>query len=494
MSFLAPLFLLGLIAAALPVIVHLFNRKKAVRRPFPAIKLLAASRDSSARSIRLRQRAVLGLRILAIAIMALALAKPTCEGGPEGTSGSQDDRLPAAVAIVLDQSGSMAYADWWARAKHKVEAHIDRLRPWDEVVLISTHPSAGPGRLDTDHAGALKMLKPLEPSHAQGELGAAIARATSLLAASKLPSKKLIYVGDLAAQELPANPQDLGGAQLSIDSVREASQSHPDNLGITDLSWAKTDAPGQWRIEASVRNYGPSAKAARLTLNLFDKTVSAQTTDPIEPGQTKQAQFLWQPPKDGATSPKGGIAARVSLAKDGFSPDDTWHFLLNTRSRIQVLIVNGEPSAMRDEDEVFFLTAALNPSKDMARGIVSTVVSPDALAEQQLERFDAVVLANVAAVDAPSAAGLEAFVKGGGGLLIAAGDQVDPEVYNMSLRAPAAAPSARAKAADRPPRPRRRHQAHSVWPSRQSAPYLSRLCRPGWRRDANHPHLQLHAV
>ena len=76
MSFLEPLFLVGLLGAALPLLVHLINRRKAVRVDFPALAFLMQSNRREARGIKVRQWLLMALRMLVIAALAIALAKP----------------------------------------------------------------------------------------------------------------------------------------------------------------------------------------------------------------------------------------------------------------------------------------------------------------------------------------------------------------------------------------------------------------------------------
>ena len=75
MSFLNPLFLIGLAAAAIPILIHLFTRKRPREMAFPSLEFLAEVNRSEIRRLRLRQWLLLLLRTLAIAALALAMAK-----------------------------------------------------------------------------------------------------------------------------------------------------------------------------------------------------------------------------------------------------------------------------------------------------------------------------------------------------------------------------------------------------------------------------------
>ena len=69
--FLYPLFLFGLAAASLPVLIHLLNRRRLKRIRFPAVRFILLSQKRISRSYRLRHWLLLALRTLAVICLAL---------------------------------------------------------------------------------------------------------------------------------------------------------------------------------------------------------------------------------------------------------------------------------------------------------------------------------------------------------------------------------------------------------------------------------------
>ncbi|MGH7731747.1 MAG: BatA domain-containing protein, partial [Candidatus Eiseniibacteriota bacterium] len=80
MSFLNPLFLFGLAAAAVPILIHLFTRKRPREMRFPSLEFLSEVNRSEIRRLRLRQWLLLLLRTLAVAALALAISRPALRG------------------------------------------------------------------------------------------------------------------------------------------------------------------------------------------------------------------------------------------------------------------------------------------------------------------------------------------------------------------------------------------------------------------------------
>src|ERR1043166_8016021 len=104
--FLHPLYLLGLAAASLPILIHLLNRRRLKRIQFPAVRFILLSQKRISRSYRLRHWLLLALRTLAIILLALLLANPIFQTGAGLFAGSG----PVSLVILLDNSLSMTWS------------------------------------------------------------------------------------------------------------------------------------------------------------------------------------------------------------------------------------------------------------------------------------------------------------------------------------------------------------------------------------------------
>src|SRR5687768_13418480 len=101
MSFLSPLFLVAAIAAAVPILLHLFHRKTEVVIDFPAVRLLTRAPVQQHRRRRLRELILLALRVAALVLLALSFARPYFAGA------IAPDSAPLTV-IAVDTSLSMS--------------------------------------------------------------------------------------------------------------------------------------------------------------------------------------------------------------------------------------------------------------------------------------------------------------------------------------------------------------------------------------------------
>src|SRR5690606_20595532 len=101
-SFLQPVLLFGLLAAAVPILIHLLNRRRHKTVMWAAMQfLLKATRESRGKK-RLRHLLILSCRSPVVAALATAAARPVLSG-MLGWSGGQPD----LVVLIFDRSASM---------------------------------------------------------------------------------------------------------------------------------------------------------------------------------------------------------------------------------------------------------------------------------------------------------------------------------------------------------------------------------------------------
>src|SRR3954466_15118724 len=114
MAFLSPLFLVGLAAIAIPVLVHLIQRERKRVVAFPSLMFVRRIPYQSVRRRRIRHWLLLALRAAALALLVLAFARPFFRESAIALAASGGAR---EVVILLDQSASMGYGDHWQRAQ-----------------------------------------------------------------------------------------------------------------------------------------------------------------------------------------------------------------------------------------------------------------------------------------------------------------------------------------------------------------------------------------
>ena len=264
MTFLHPLALLGLAAAAIPALLHLLQRRTPPELLFPPLRYLAAAERASARRLRLRHLLLLILRTALIVALVMAAARPLVPARTGGTHG------PTAVAVILDNSPSSgAFAEGRQvldRLRTAAGTALRRAGPGDRVWLILADGVPRGGSRD-------ELLAAVDSARANGprlDLVTAVERASRLVHADPLVAQEVHVVSDLQRTAL-----DRGRADVP-DGVRVLAlgpQTPPVNRGL--MAARVTDGV----VVADVGGT-PGAPAVPVTLTIAGREVGRALAAP----------------------------------------------------------------------------------------------------------------------------------------------------------------------------------------------------------------------
>lgn len=135
MTFLNTIMLGGLAAIAIPILIHLLNRRRFRKVMWAAMRFIAASVEKNKRRMEIEDLILLALRCLIVALIALALARPTLRNVTAGFLGGGR----TAGILLLDNSLSMGMSDGTStrldKAKRAAEQAIDSLPQGSSVAV-----------------------------------------------------------------------------------------------------------------------------------------------------------------------------------------------------------------------------------------------------------------------------------------------------------------------------------------------------------------------
>ncbi len=441
MNFLNPLLLAGLAAAALPVIIHLINRRRAVRRRFPALDFLIRSQRRLARSLKIRQWLLLALRIAALVLIPLAMARPFLMSD---AGSAEAERLPAGVVFVVDDSSSMSYGDGavWDAAVDEIQARMDELRPWDKAALV--YASKAPAQASavdddslntlTDDIGELRSaLDDHRPTPRATDLTGALRTAAEILADADLPQKRIILVTDRQKSGLNTDALPEGGFGAAIEVLDVRPKTVAPNLAVTGATYSQRSSGKrpEFGVVGELHNYGDvDVKGVQVQLEIDGTIVGSGLID-IPARKTVTKEFVHR--FDG----RNGLhraAVRIAAGSDEHSVDNAYFLPIHLQEKIRVLLVNGDPRSVAYQDELYYFERALNPSRSSKSAILTEQVGVDGLAAQEkLDGYDVIALANVEKLPRLVVARIQAFVGAGGGLLMIAGNNVKADTWNSNF-------------------------------------------------------------
>jgi Aerotolerance regulator N-terminal/von Willebrand factor type A domain len=437
-SFLNPLFLFGLAAAALPILIHLFTRRRPRETPFPSLEFLSEVHQSEIRRLKLKQWLLLLLRTLAVAAIALAMARPALRG-----SAGMKSRAATTVVALVDVSGSMGAAAAGGGtvsdiARRSVDDLISTLGPSDELLLVPYDRVPHP--LTPEPTGDLARLhaasRALEAGTAATAHAAALAYAAQALDASHALNRELFWISDFQATgfadsqlvRAPSGPWDRARVYLVPVAPRTRA-----NAALTSA----TLAPAESSVALAIEGESFDAPAGDLAVAVSEAPTAAGVTPSAHAAAgsadaaaraTLGRGFLALPPRGRASAwlplshlpDPGGV---VRIPDDVLALDNARWFASGRNATLRVLVrADGGPSP---------LCLALEAGSP-ASGLAVEIVDASALARGAAEA-DVIVLDDIERLSPPELQAVLDFWRGGGALFVRLGPRADAGFWNDTM-------------------------------------------------------------
>ena len=402
LSFLSPLFLAGAALAAVPIVLHLLKREPEARVKFAAVRLLKQAPVEHTEKRHLRELLLLALRITALLLLALAFARPFfATGAALGSSG--------LTIVALDRSYSVSAPGRFERAKQLAKDAIAGAPAGDLVGVVTFADEAEiAAKPSADRVLAAAAIDQAAPG-----FGATRYRAALSAAAQNLNGRKGTIV---VVTDLQENGWDAGdrasvpeGTTIAVADVG----AMPPNLAVTAVR------PLADRLVATVHNGGARARDARVHLRI-DNRPAVDATVPLGPNQSAEATF--------AGAPRGAAATVTVDDVDGIQADNVRYAVLGGTNKPSVLVVSGSGDLGRD---AFYVQHALAAGTPAAAAFQVTGVGGaqlSAWSEDRLASHAAVVLLSTRGLERRGRELLGAYTRNGGGMLVAAGADVDGSI------------------------------------------------------------------
>jgi hypothetical protein len=396
MSFLYPAFLVGAIAVAIPVVLHLLRREVAPEVPFTAVRLLQRSPVERTHRRRLRDLLLLAARVLALLLLAFAFARPYVQGA-----------APARLRLVaIDRSYSMGSPGKFDRARALARSAIDAATGDERIALVAFDDRADVLADPGGAAEARVALDRLAPGYGGTRYPALFEKATELAGGS---DGLLVVVSDLQS----SGWDRVGTSALPPGWQMEVMDAGPvpANLTVTGVS-VEAD-----RVVATVRNTGSATKESRARLELDGRTVGAANVV-VPPGGSSSVAIPWRPPATGA------LAAIVD-DPGGLDPDNSRYVVLGARGASKALFLTG------GGQNGLYLSRALETSAGEEGALEADLVAAarlSGLSAEEISSYPVVVLLSTRGFERRTREHVAAHVRSGAGLFIAAAPDVDQTV------------------------------------------------------------------
>lgn len=462
MTFIHPLLLGGLLLVGIPVLIHLVMRQKPKRLKFPAVRFLLQKQQSNRRRLQLRHILLLALRMLLIAAICLALARPQVLNERLNLRTDQ----PVATVMIFDTSLSMGYT---AAGKTRLELAIEQ----GQQILKSFPDGSRIAVLDTSDQGgewlapvgsakelARDKIAGLELKPVSFAVTSQLATAYEMLARQDLSPgsgeesfPRFIYVfsdrteacWDAGSTESLKRVRDQispPGAQAVFIDVGVDS---PADLAITDLHMERQAISPHENIviEATIAATGESYDTHVECVVDDNKTIDPRPIT-LAPGQSEVIRFELTPATEWRGAASGDRRGERGVWTPGFHQvvvklgttdaalpfNDVRYATFFVSGSRKVLTITDRPGRNKYEeaqDPIWVLALRSGRAFDC-----DVKLTPEAarLSPKELAAYRAICLLDVASPSEELWDSLQQYVDQGGGLAILPGADPEPKAYD----------------------------------------------------------------
>ena len=433
MMFLAPLFAVaGIVGASIPLILHLLNRERARRLVFGTIRFIQMSHQTNVRHHKLKRLLLLLMRILMLALLGFAFARPFFAEAPviaQKTGGKRN------AIVILDTSYSMQYEEVFENAKKEGIEILEGLDATDAACLILSSDNARVvAPLGSEFSHIRAALNDAEATYKPTDYLDALQTADEILASIPIGEKQIYVIADMQKRGWE---NFIETDKLNPDVQIQFIDVHPEqshNFAITGLNVPPVILKEQQAayLIARVRNFSDEA-VENLPVRLFvDGNMIHTVQLDIEPDDLADAAFRIDF-QDEATH-----TGWVELQEDALEVDNKRYFTLQSLRSIKVHAVSDKPRTQNPSRnlygqtmETFFMQMALTAGRNAVP--IDFTESSSVPNTAILNRTDVLVLANVAQLSSEEAGRVATYVASGGGLIVTVGSHIDPNVYEQRL-------------------------------------------------------------
>jgi hypothetical protein len=418
--------LAGLSALAVPVLIHLLMRRKALLMRFSSVQFFK-QQEQHARKRNLRNFLLLLLRLLLLALLVTAFARPYL---PQTVAKVFRKR----IVFVIDASASMQATaggqSRWEVARANLLKEIRALDADDRVAVIRCSTDAEAVVPLSSPEAVLAAVEQIKPGFATADLADGVLLARKILRVEDQGEAEICVISDLqqASCEKIASASIPATTKLRIFSAGNAMAANSSVVSIVATNL------GQAQIAAA--NFSADETVTRSISLLVDGRAIDHAEVKLEPGAGTNATFTLP------ALPQGWHDIRAKLSgSDSLSSDDSRALAIFVPPPVRVLCAEPAMDRRVFERETFFLDCALNATgaptdaDSSALKVSVETVTPEAIptALAGTNSIDVVMLPALARISTQLQTALERYVEKGGKVVAFVGESVQPNVYREQL-------------------------------------------------------------
>lgn len=421
MSFLFPLFLAGIAAVGIPIVLHMIRRHTRKRVTFSSLMFLHTTVPRFKNRSRIENLMLLILRCLIVCLLAFGFARPFFSQqieNPKTFSGSR-------IVLLIDTSASMRRAELWDQAVSQAQSILKEMNPTDRLCVMNFDQGTQTligfeqwAALDPVRRASIidEQISTLSPGWARTDLGQALVAAAETIEDDEVNDKlqstrthRIVLISDLqqgaALEALHAYEWPVK-TELTVRPIRAEGTT---NATLQHLA-SREDVSrpdGENRLRIRVTNT-PDATIEQFRLNWAgDDSGSESIADVYAPaGHSVIVRVPYQADESAART--------LILSGDDHEFDNVLYLAPHLRQQANIFYLGGEdpndPKGMLYYvQRAFGATATLNPH---------IVVPPaDGFTDEDIATAHLVIVTD--AMDQKNIPLLSQYLESGGTLLLA---------------------------------------------------------------------------
>ncbi len=424
MSFLTPLFFLGVAALAAPILVHLVRRTRARKVQFPALVFVRQVPQRTIRRRTLHNLLLLLLRCLAILLIVIAFTRPFFNSG----SAARDNTAAGATVVLIDNSLSMRREGLFAEAQRRAQSALDEARNDEQIALVSFDKRyTVVNRFVADKNRVRTGLETLSAGFDGTDYEQALRGAESLLSESDTTGpKRIVMISDFQAPGwTPASATFKLSNNTQLTTLDVGGNNPPSNVAITNVE-ARGVVFGQKYLDnlvVHVSNFSDTPRDhIQVDFQINDQTVEKRDIS-LNSRDSRVVEFT------GFNLNEGANRCTVDVVSGDFAPDNRFYFTLRRETPAKALIVE---SASRGRSDSLHLQSALTTNEDLP--FTFTLKSTGSVDPTSISDYALVVLNDTGPISPALADSLTKFVNAGGQMIVSTGPQTQSDNFNTSLQ------------------------------------------------------------
>ena len=415
MQFLNPLFLFGLLAISIPIIIHLFNFRRYKKLEFSSIKYLKQVLLETKKQKKVRNLLLLLFRILSILFLVLLFSYPYIQ--------KQDSNLLSkaknSVVVFIDNSFSMqnnsSQGSALDQAKQRAKEIINAYGNEDSFMLLTTE-LLGKHQSFVDKKRFVELVNEVEISSVSSLNSSSLQKAFSLLN-TKQTNRLLYFISDFQSPGFDVENFPMDSTVLTNFVPIEVNNL--DNLYIDSISFASPifSLSNNVTINIKVKNSSENdAEKVGLKLYLNDKQISIASVD-IPSNQSEVIEMSFP------LESRGIIHGRISILDNPISFDDDFFFTIHTKESINILSINSQ-SPNPFIQKLFSNTPELN----------FVNINDKSIDFSEFNKYSLIILNSLRTLPSGLVSELKNFRQNNGDMIIIPDNQLDLNSFSNAMR------------------------------------------------------------